>query len=362
MAASSLTKIVFLWAGNEYSPRLGEVQENLGHACQIQPFKSQLKGEIIMNLRVSRLFASILAATGLALSFACASATAANPGAAVEQPLRFQAYDNPKFPTFAFGMEKHGTVVGYYYNANYNALGFLRTADGGYTDVVYPKTPTSTFAQAINNAGNVAGYGQIAGVNGAYGWFYDAASKAFTAIEVPHAQATDVWGLNNQNVVAGAAYFYTDSTGRGVGFTWTNGTFKYYKIPDAQFTQIYAINDNGDVAGSYIETSGASHDFIWKADGTVSILDPVNEFNNMAGVAGLNKNGDFVGPCYDQDFNTMGCFYKRSTAKVTSFKLDGFSSTMPSGMSHGDIVGYGIDATSGIAQAFVIPKSSVLGK
>jgi len=69
-----------------------------------------------------------------------------------------------------------------------------------------------------------------------------------TVIDVPGSTATFADGINNHGDVAGA---YVDILGVERSFTWNNGHFNYISPSFAVNSEFHAINDHGDLVGVY---------------------------------------------------------------------------------------------------------------
>lgn len=307
-----------------------------------------------------RTFRNTLVASLTVLSSLLPAAMPSAMAAVIEEPIVFSAHDNPDYDTMAYNVNKAGTVVGFYYDSNYLAYGFLRHADGSYTDIIYPQAPTGTYARAINDAGMVVGTGLIDGWM--QGWIYDPSTGGFQAIEVPGAKATQVSAIDKHNTVLGFATIFTGETTFYVtGFTWKKGKFKLFQVPNALYTYPNTLNSEGQIGGSYVDAGTyVEHTFVMDADGTVHVIDAKNRSQHAVNIFALNKHGDTVGTCADFRFTNWGCYYHAATAKVTQFKVPGLDSASPFGLDHGDITGFGYVSSTGKSQGFVIPKASVL--
>jgi hypothetical protein len=301
--------------------------------------------------------ASLAAISALALQLAFPTAAlAAKPS----EPLIFSAHDNPAYVTQAFDINQAGTVVGYYYDANFYAYGFLRAADGTYTDLKDPDAPTATFPRSLNDKGVVVGQSNIDGWG--QGWLYNIAKGKFKPVRVPGAKSTYAEAINNHGVIAGYAYFYPDPTKptyfTASGFLLKDGAYTLYTAPGALYTYIRSINDKGDVAGMYTDaTTFASHSFVQKADGTFTIVDAKNAVNHAATIYGLSKKGDSVGTCTDANFTSWGCYYTTATGAVSEFGAGTLGSASPWAIKYSQVVGFGYDASIGKNRGFVIPKA-----
>jgi hypothetical protein len=170
----------------------------------------------------------------------------------------------------------------------------VRDGDGTITNFEIPNT-TDTRAIGINNRGQVSGmtgfiHGFIRDVDGTFtifdapgllteclhindlgqvtGGFYDGVSfrgyiretsGEFTIFDVPGYIDPEGYGINNNEVVVGAA---GDANFNGHGFVRNrNGEFTILDVPGATDTGPFAINDRGHIAGSYDDATGG-HGFV----------------------------------------------------------------------------------------------------
>jgi hypothetical protein len=134
--------------------------------------------------------------------------------------------------TFAQGINDRGQVVGYFYDST-GIHGFSKTGSS-FTTLNYPDAPLTTFAEGINNKGDVVGryYPNVAGtvVNKAGGFLYS--GGVYTAINDPLATDTLVQGINNKDQIVG---FYKNYPPTGAqifhGFFYSGGQDKLEDSP-----------------------------------------------------------------------------------------------------------------------------------
>ena len=87
-----------------------------------------------------------------------------------------------------------------------------------------------------------------------------AAPYTFTTLDVPGANDTRAFGINNAGQVVG---LFGDSSGSGTrGFINTGGTFTTLDVPGASFTEARGINDAGQVVGFFADSSSVFHGFV----------------------------------------------------------------------------------------------------
>lgn len=166
----------------------------------------------------------------------------------------------------AFGINDSGQIAGWYYHVVWepaylgNWHGFIYS-NGTFTILDCPSSDTTyavdTYAQGINNKGQVVGYtGDYYGLGVAHGFIYN--DGAFTTFDVPFAVHTYAEGINNKGQITG---YYTDSANHHHGFIYSNGVFTTIDVPSAVDTYAFGINDSGQIVGWYLDGTG-SHGFI----------------------------------------------------------------------------------------------------
>jgi probable HAF family extracellular repeat protein len=164
---------------------------------------------------------------------------------------------------------------------------FLWTAAGGQIPIG-PTAYRSSFARAVNEAGQVAGYDLNTGV-----FFWSSSGGTIHVAGHGFSYAA----INNAGQVVGAV---------GVGqraFSWTaeGGMVDLGTLGGAN-SYAYAVNDSGQVVGySYIPGDAAFHAFSWTADGGMVDLGTLGGANSYA--YAVNDSGQVVG---DSSSSTSG--------------------------------------------------------
>lgn len=213
--------------------------------------------------------------------------------------------------TYAMSMDTAGDITGYYYDTNFVAHGFVRTADGTIT-TFDPPGSVYTLAHAINPAGVITGDWYDA--NSVDHGFVRASDGTFTTFDVPGVYFfSAAGGIDPEGDVTGTYY---DTTFFLHGFLRTSaGTVTTIDAPDAGRnyddsggTQAFGINPAGTVAGCYNDANSAGHGFIQASDGTLTEWDLPNSAVYYAGCSlyygyffgsipfiGINPSGAITG-------------------------------------------------------------------
>jgi uncharacterized membrane protein len=153
-------------------------------------------------------------------------------------------------PTFANGINNAGQVVGYT-----GAFGFIEKG-GVFTTFSAPSGNTHAFG--INNSEQIVGYAS-AGVEGLGQEAFLYSSGVFRAIDPPGATNSAASGINDRGEIVGN---YGDSTG-GHAFIYIDGGFSVITVPDELGPPVLTgVNDSGQIVGIYSDAAGRSHGFV----------------------------------------------------------------------------------------------------
>ncbi|MEO8661470.1 MAG: hypothetical protein ABI693_23575 [Bryobacteraceae bacterium] len=149
------------------------------------------------------------------------------------------------------GINSSGTVVGFYYDVDYNR-GFSRSADGTFTVIDVPGA-VKTYVMGLNDIGAMTGY-YLDAANGSHG-FLRSPTGALTTFDVPFFGGVPL-GINNSGTIFGMT---GDST--GVFLRGPSGKIAIYVPPAASSTSPTGINNKGVVTGHY-QSNGKTHGFL----------------------------------------------------------------------------------------------------
>jgi probable HAF family extracellular repeat protein len=161
-----------------------------------------------------------------------------------------------------------------------------------YTEIIVPGLTGAT-AAAINNRGDIVGYG--AASSGTVGFLES--KGAFTLLSFPGSASTVANGINDAGDIVGG---YTDTAAGRHGFLYSEGAWTTIDAPAPELpntTTLRAINNLGQIAGA-TQSGDPSHGlrsgnaFIYHA-GTFSII----QAGVLDGISltGLNDSGEYVG-------------------------------------------------------------------
>jgi len=235
--------------------------------------------------------------------------------------------------TFAQGINNDGQIVGQ--NSNSSAASAFVYNGGVFTNLDVPFAgnygPT---ANGINNSGQIVGF--YSDPTGGHGFVKNGGSYA--TIDVPGYDFTYANGINDAGDVAGWTYDFGQSGFVKSGFVKSGGGYRTIDVPGANYTEAYGINNSGQVAGTFVNSTG-THGFI-ESGGVFTILD---HYPGATIVYGINNLGDVVGYYNDGPGQIHG-FVRSSGGVYTTIQVpeaynDSF--TQAWGINDlGQIVGY----------------------
>lgn len=206
----------------------------------------------------------------------------------------YQTVNGPHFglDQGANAVNDSGQIVGYFFD-NSGAIHGYELSAGRFTTLDVPFAgATGTYADGINNSGEVVG-----------GWTVSGGSHGFTRIggtyasfDYPGATQTFAIGVNTAGDIVG---YYDDASGVQHGFLLSGGTYTSFDPPGALGTLAWAINDAGVIVGSYcttVECQGGEQGFVLNEGVFTTITIPGEPFT---WVSGINNNGVLLGEYRD---------------------------------------------------------------
>lgn len=224
-----------------------------------------------------------------AIAFAAAAGLAASAQATSYKYVTVDAMAPNVLGTVVTGINDGSLATGYYVVAGNVAAGeapqnyhaFTVNADGSGFSSIDRAGYWQTGASGINNAGSVVGVSVSYGGVGT--GFLRAADGSFTDIDPTSLNSvySEAIGINNAGAIVG--YFTTvvppsldQIQAYSHGFIYSNGTYSQLDVPvGVGFgTQLDSINSFGVIAGSYLDYGFAPHAFVYDlTSATFSYLD-----------------------------------------------------------------------------------------
>jgi uncharacterized membrane protein len=210
-------------------------------------------------------------------------------------------------------MNSSGDIVGEYYPADGTIHGFLRSHHGKWTSLDVPGAEGGTFAQGINDQGEIVG---VAGgfvdpnIGTNHGFLFrpghDRAPGSYLPIDFPGADSTYAIGINDDGDVVGFYYLRSEKTFHG--FLQHEGDFTTVDVPGTQGivvlgTNPRSINSRGEIAGQFWTDDGGYHGFLL-SKGTYTTFDMPGAV--LTGTMSINDHGEIVGFYLDEAFMAHG--------------------------------------------------------
>jgi hypothetical protein len=225
--------------------------------------------------------------------------------------------------TVAFGINPAGAITGFTRDANSARHGFLRSPGGSFRIIDAPGAGTcstscgtigpgqGTRAFAINPSGQIVGF--FSNNSGQCHGYVRAANGTFTQIDAPHAgtgpfpQGTfpseiSPMGINPAGAITG---FYVDASSVRHGFVRaSSGRIIEFDPAGSILTNPNAIDDPGQITGFYFDANFVGHGFLRATDGTITSFDAPGADNtpgsgNGTFGVGITPNGEIEGVFVD---------------------------------------------------------------
>jgi hypothetical protein len=171
---------------------------------------------------------------------------------------------SPASPAFdqLLGVNDHDVAVGFYNDASGNTHAYTFDIRRNQFRELMPSGITNPTGAAINNRGDIAGFGTDAtndSSNGQVVGFLLRRGGRVTILSVPGSSQTMALGINDNDEVVGVYQVGTGSSAVMHGFTWTpDRGFQTVDDPHGVgTTTINGVNDQGELVGFY--TDGAQN-------------------------------------------------------------------------------------------------------
>jgi hypothetical protein len=248
----------------------------------------------------------------------------------------------PNQGTFPSGINLFGAITGFIRDANSARHAFLRARDGTFTIFDDPAAGTcSTSCGTIGNGQGTRAYainlfGEITGFytdnSGRCHGYVRAANGTFTQIDAPDAgtgpfpQGTfpSEFTPMGINLLGGITGFYVDANSVQHGFVRApGGRITEFDPTGSVFTNPNAIDDVGDITGFYVDASGVGHGFLRTLGGTITTFDALGA-GTAAGQGtfgvGLTVNQEIEGVYVDANGVLHG-FVRSNQGTFTTFDV-----------------------------------------
>jgi hypothetical protein len=224
---------------------------------------------------------------------------------------------------FVVGINNSGQVIG---NGTltvspYSRVGFIRNADGEYTIVSIAGTSSLRIA-GINNNGEVTG--SYFSASNYWVSFIRESDGSITSFSDPNettatGNGTFAYAINDSGEVAGF-YNYNNLTGINQGYLRSaNGNFQNFNavVGGSLLIQPIAMNNSGEVVGYFGVNPNDSVPFVREASGTVIDFDVPD--CDLAVAAGINDAGVVVGYAAVTNTVTVESFERDAAGNISTF-------------------------------------------
>ena len=264
--------------------------------------------------------------------------------------------------TRAYAINPSGEIAGFYSDNSARCHGYVRAANGTFTQIDAPDAGTGPFPQGtfpseftpagINPAGAITGF--YVDASSVQHGFVRAPSGAITEFDPTGSIFTNPNAINEPGEITG---FYVDASGVGHGFLrLLNGTITTLDAPGAgtgagQGTFGVSLTPNGEIEGVYVDANGVLHGFVRSNQGTFSTFDAPGA-GTGAGQGTLPESNNTVGAIagnYIDGSNVNHGFLLNQQGNFSVFDIPGAGTgagqgTIPLGNNNsGAITGEDID-------------------
>jgi len=288
-------------------------------------------------------------------------------------PVGYTIIDDPEAGsasgqgTVTYAVNASSISTGYYFDSSDNAHGYVRAADGTFTNFDADGPTSQTQADWMNNKGAVVGFYIDPNSGIQEGFLRSPSGKIATFDGAPEGNSTGTI-VNSINDLSEAVGNYNDASNNNHGFfRLKNGTIEQFDAPGATGTDAFDINDSGTIIGPWYDSSNVYHGYVRAADGTFTEFDVVGA-GTGAGQGtvpiGINKKGWITGEIVDASYVYHG-FVRGSGGSVSMFDAPdagtgAYQGTYPLEVNvHGRIAGYYVDSSNGV-HGFVRAKNGAI--
>jgi len=188
-----------------------------------------------------------------------------------------------------------------------------------------PAGSSATFAQGVNNAGQIVGNFNDA-QNVSHG-FLRSSAGAYTTFDFPGATGTYAADINSAGQIIGT---YTDSAFNTHSYLLSGGAFSPLIYPGSVQTLAYGINTAGQIVGGYVDSSQNRHGFLLSG-GVYSTVDVPGAADNV-GAFGINAAGHIVGVSGDAN-SVYGGYLRNAAGAFSPIGFPGADETDPIGIN-----------------------------
>jgi len=223
--------------------------------------------------------------------------------------------------TTVFGINDHGVIAGSYVDANGVEHGFFGPLNGAYTTFDLGGTTTSTEPRALNDDGDITGFGADPSFTVGTEFLRDAKKGTISIFEKDGVPMDGIaQGIIKKKDMSTGDYIDPNSGVRN-GYLAKDG--KYQSDVDlglnAVRTSPRGMNKKGTLAGLYFDDTGASHGFILAKNGTPQVIDA--DGSGTTALEGINKKEIVSVQVTDADGNPHSMVYDNNSGTFTAIDI-----------------------------------------
>ncbi len=265
------------------------------------------------------------------------------------------------------GINKWGSVTGYYDGPSVNYDGFVCQASSGTVITFILPGAGATYPLSINASGWTVGYYQDSKVGSLHGFLRN---PQYTVLDVPGAgthdlQGTEALSINDACQISGV---YFDSKSVEHGFVRdASGNHTTFDVAGSTAVFSAYLSQSGQVTGDYVDKV-TRHGFVRDAFGNITTFDVPGETGTS--VTSINTGGEIAGYYNAAGFVNPLEFVRDAAGNVTTFTITGFNGV--AGIAdNGDVYGAYINSTgtgfgwkrtsAGVISFFKDPSPGPLG-
>jgi probable HAF family extracellular repeat protein len=202
-----------------------------------------------------------------------------------------------------------GVVMGYFGDLTTVHAGMYSFPSGAWTTLPdIPGMPNNE-GYGVNNSGvevGVAGGGNDFGFPyPASSWIWDPRARSYFFFAVPGSTQSSTYAeaINDRGQVVG---WFADTNGVQHGFLKEGERYTAFDVPGAEVIYPFNINNSGTIVGQLINLAGGVDGFVRTSDGTVTIVDFPGASATVVG--GINDRGDICGYWFDPNAGALTGF------------------------------------------------------
>jgi len=223
--------------------------------------------------------------------------------------------------TTVFGINDHGVIAGSYVDANGVEHGFFGPLNGAYTTFDLGGTATGTEPRALNDDGDITGFGADPSFTVGTEFLRDS-KKGTISIFMKDGVAMDgiAQGITKKKDMSTGDYI-DPNTGVRNGYLAKDGD--YQSDVDlglnAVRTSPRGMNKKGTLAGLFFDDTGASHGFILHSNGVPQVIDA--DSSGTTALEGINKKEIVSVQVTDADGNPHSLVYDNNAGTFTTIDI-----------------------------------------